>query len=217
MDALPKGGGSSSSSRWRGSAYPYLSILLYVDAAAAIDVLSVAMDSPEAIFRGTGGETSPSPVSPGSPATAAAAAIGGSFGASGTPQQSRGQPYSRGSSSSAAGGGAGGGRDGPRAAGGSSERKALGGGVWGRRLGRGRARAAVVGEVGGGGGGGGGEARGGGGEWQTAGAGWRVVGGADVEDVCPSRSAIIEVRAPIFIYIYTVCGVFIVWVLKKRD
>lgn len=161
VDAPPNG----SSSRWRGSAFPYLSVLLYVDAAAAIDVLSVAMDSPEAVFRGTG-ETSP--VSSDSPTAFEASRN--------TP--SGGQSYSRDSSSAA-------GREkaGRPAAGGQPDRKALGGGVWGRRLGRGRARTAVEGE---------GEARGGG-DWRSGGAGWRVVGGADAEDVCPSRRTIIEV------------------------
>ncbi|CAN0525334.1 unnamed protein product, partial [Ectocarpus sp. 12 AP-2014] len=50
-----RAGGSSKpwggDRRWQEAFFPYLAVLLYVDAGATIDVLSVAMDSPDATFR----------------------------------------------------------------------------------------------------------------------------------------------------------------------
>ncbi|CAN0444887.1 unnamed protein product [Ascophyllum nodosum] len=51
--------------RWRGALFPYLAILLYLDAAATIEVLSVAMDSPEAVFRESADEAAAGLINPG--------------------------------------------------------------------------------------------------------------------------------------------------------
>lgn len=153
-----------SRSPWKGAVFPYLSILLYVDAGAAIDVLSIAMDSPDATFPETGDGTIPPPVS----------------NASAVPSSLR-------KSSSTV----------PRGRGAGDEMEGRGG-VWGKRIGKGRARAigwagapvvAASGMAAGAGDGG-------------VGAGmeaWTESGGAGgsaevVENVCPSRKTIIEVR-----------------------
>lgn len=142
--------------------FPYLSILLYVDAGAAIDVLSIAMDSPDAVFRETGGSTIPSPISP-------ASAVPTSFRQSATVPRGRGRE--------------------------AGDDMAEGrGGVWGKRIGKGRARAigwagAPAPAASGAG------AEGGG----VGGEGWTEsrVGGKSaevIENVCPSRRTIVEVK-----------------------
>lgn len=158
-----------SRSRWHGALFPYLSVLLYVDAGAAIDVLSVAMDSPDAVFGSEPGDGN-IVLPPTSPTDSAAPT-------SGVVPTFHREP----STTSHTGGG----REG---------RAALGGGVWRRRLGRGRARAiggfsgarAARGAV---------EVSGlgdgdGGGEAMTGGSRDWAEGG---EGVCPSRRSIVEV------------------------
>ena len=164
--------------RWQDALFPYLSVLLYVDAGAAIDVLSVAMDSPEAIFRR---ETTPTTTGPpgdmnnglASPTTTGTA----------SPAFLRESSSSSSLASSEAAGGA--------RKGSARNGEALGGGVWGRRLGRRGRTARAIG-------------------WSSAaatassqgdtGAGeggrWRRVGmgavAAAAENSCPSRRSIVE-------------------------
>lgn len=151
-----------SPSPWKSAVFPYLSILLYVDAGAAIDVLSIAMDSPDAVFRETGDVAVPSPKSP-------ASAVPTSF------RQSAKVP---------GGGGVESGND-------AVEGR---GGVWGKRIGKGRARA--IGWAGASAT----AASGAGAEGGGVGAeGWTERGGggssAEVaENVCPSRRTIVEVK-----------------------
>lgn len=144
--------------------FPYLSILLYVDAGAAIDVLSIAMDSPDAVFRETGDVAVPPPISP-------ASAVPTSF------RQSAKVPRGRGR-----------GRE-------SGDDTVEGrGGVWGKRIGKGRARAiGWAGASATAGLGAGAEGRGVGAEGWTEGGG----GGSSAEvadNVCPSRRTIVEVK-----------------------
>eukprot|EP00903_Cladosiphon_okamuranus_P007783 g7532.t1 len=169
--------------RWQDALFPYLSVLLYVDAGAAIDVLSVAMDSPEAIFRR---EAPPLALGTGAGDVSGLASPT-------TPSATTSSPLLRDSSSSLAsfeaggGGGAGGGGSGVRRNG-----EALGGGVWGRRLGKGRTARAIGWSSGAASAAPldtGGAAGQGGGRWRRVGMGAVA---AAAENSCPSRWSIVE-------------------------
>lgn len=153
-----------------------------MDAAATIEVLSVAMDSPDAEFRNSAEEAAFDPGTslsfPGGPYDV-------------LPSSSTPSMNSREFSSSSA-------MAGQRASGRVQDGKPGGGGVWGRRLGRGRARAiawnssrtsetqdmahgdgvgVVLGEPL---------------EWRNSSV--NLTSGAKKKDECPSRRSIIEVR-----------------------
>lgn len=189
--------------RWRHRPFPYLSILLYVDAGATLDILSIAMDSPEAIFtedeenyrqgrqdignqlhqaEERGDSRFPSP--PSSPANfqrdlviTSSDGVGGRTGRVGG--------------------------------------RAKGGGVWGMRLGRGRSRA--TGWTANAQGKSGREREGGvGGKDVTWGGGrdGQALGGEGV--VCPSRRNIVEVRRLWVHFFYCVCLVCVGKRAKSR-
>ncbi|CAM9755293.1 unnamed protein product, partial [Scytosiphon promiscuus] len=147
----PGGGGGGTSRgrsrhRWQEAFFPYLSVLLYVDAGATIDVLSVAMDSPDAIFQR---ESTPAATETAAATAAARDGSGLAFPVAGAGPPAFNRESSSSSSSlsfaasadgSAWGGGAGAeSRGGPVDSGGAPGGSS--GGVWGRRLGR-RGRAA---------------------------------------------------------------------------
>eukprot|EP00752_Nemacystus_decipiens_P007971 g7124.t1 len=178
--------------RWQDALFPYLSVLLYVDAGAAIDVLSVAMDSPEAIFRR---DTTPTSNGPGDAnsndlaSTAAAAATAAS------PALLRESSSSSSLASFEAAGGAGAGAGGARK-GSARNGEALGGGVWGRRLGRRGRTARAIGWSSAAAAAGDTDAaaaataaRGDGGRWRRVGMGAVA---AAAENSCPSRRSIVE-------------------------
>lgn len=133
-----RAGGSSSKPwggdrLWQEAFFPYLAVLLYVDAGATIDVLSVAMDSPDATFRRE------VPAATATAGAAGAAAGAASLSGDGSSLAVAAPPtLHRESSSSSFVAAPDGARGGP--AGGEATSSA-GGGVWGRRLGR-RGRAA---------------------------------------------------------------------------
>lgn len=171
-----KVGVTATRSRWQDARFPFLAILLYVDAAAAINVLSVAMDSADAVFREAGDGISASPAPGNASAITPALSSSSSFSSlhrEPTPPTSVLRP-GRGVITS---------RE-------TDEKSASRGGsdVFGRRLGKGGVKA-----------------MGWGGSAQSVvmagarGAGGKEVGtrdswGTEEEAVCPSRRTIVEVR-----------------------
>ncbi|CAM9825388.1 unnamed protein product [Ectocarpus sp. 13 AM-2016] len=187
-----RAGGSSKpwggDRRWQEALFPYLAVLLYVDAGATIDVLSVAMDSPDATFR----REVPAAAAAAATATAAGATSlsgDGSGLAVAVPPTLHREFSSSSSSFAAASDVARGGGPAVGEATGSG-----GGGVWGRRLGRrGRAARAVGWAAGAPVAAGGTEARTKVVEGEEVDGVWGETAAAvEAENLCPSRRSVVE-------------------------
>ncbi|CAN0191491.1 unnamed protein product, partial [Ectocarpus sp. 12 AP-2014] len=187
-----RAGGSSKpwagDRRWQEAFFPYLAVLLYVDAGATIDVLAVAMDSPDATFR----REVPAAAAAAATATAAGAASlsgdGSGLAVAVPPTLHRELSSSSSSFAAASDVARGGGPTGGEATGSG------GGGVWGRRLGRrGRAARAVGWAAGAPVAAGGPEARTKGVEGGEGDGVWGGTAAAvEAENLCPSRRSVVE-------------------------